>query len=463
MTSHRPILFCCTHSTGQATSSLVLAGEFAARGVKNLWFASDDNHRAAVAGLSGASEVGFVSTGPVNPRVAPTMWDDETYRSITQRSRWKGNRARLRQLMDPVHHADRFRQLDAAVQRIQPALMVINNLCIHGIQVAMKRGVPYVITGSSLASDIWQFDLPDDYPVPYSGLPRRMNLRQRIGNRLFRHRNLLSMLDPALLRTVGAMLKATDELGLDRRQLQQRAWMEEAELVLCFSVFGLDYPFPHPPKLQMVGAMVPPLPQNPVPGETDRWLDAHPSVVFIAFGTITRLTKAEVRAVVDVARRLGERHHVLWKLPREQQRFLPPAAELPANLRVEDWLPSQYDVLAHSNVRVFFGHGGNNSFHEGIYFGKPSLVRPLWFDCLDHAVRAVDSGVGLSVAPGTMDPAEIHSKLTALLDDTSFRARAEHFAQIQHEAGGVRRAADLILRCAAVTSAGQDEQPAVQR
>ena len=62
-------------------------------------------------------------------------------------------------------------------------------------------------------------------------------------------------------------------------------------------------------------------------------------------------------------------------------------------------MPSQLDVLAHPNVTAFVTHGGGNGFHEGLYFGKPMVVRPLWGDCHDVAVRGKDKGVSLTLDP----------------------------------------------------------------
>ncbi|WP_374206261.1 hypothetical protein [Streptomyces roseoverticillatus] len=70
-------------------------------------------------------------------------------------------------------------------------------------------------------------------------------------------------------------------------------------------------------------------------------------------------------------------------------------ADLDYPFAVESWVPSQHDVLAHPNVKVFFTHGGGNGFNEGVYFGKPLVVRPLWVDCFDQAVRGRDFGISL--------------------------------------------------------------------
>jgi polyene glycosyltransferase len=149
---------------------------------------------------------------------------------------------------------------------------------------------------------------------------------------------------------------------------------------------------------------------------------------------------------VEVARRLEGSHQILWKLPTSQQEFLPPRDELPGNLRIETWVSSQMDVLAHPNVKVFFTHAGGNGFHEGLYFGKPLVVRPLWIDCYDQAIRGQDSGVSLTLdRPQTIDPDDVIDKLTRVLDNSSYRERAEHFGALQREAGGRVAAADLIL------------------
>nr|BFE69953.1 hypothetical protein GCM10020092_032540 [Actinoplanes digitatis] len=106
-------------------------------------------------------------------------------------------------------------------------------------------------------------------------------------------------------------------------------------------------------------------------------------------------------------------------------------------------------MLAHPSVKVFFTHGGGNGFHEGIYFGKPLVVRPLWVDCFDQAVRGRDAGVSLTLdRPMTVDPDDVIDKLTRVLTDPSFTRRAEELGARQRAAGGARAAADLITQVA---------------
>jgi polyene glycosyltransferase len=221
---------------------------------------------------------------------------------------------------------------------------------------------------------------------------------------------------------------------------------------LCYSVAEVDYPLEAPGHVRLVGPMIPPLPQAQ-DQELSEWLDARSSVVYVGLGTNTRLVGAEVSSLVEVARRLQGAHHFLWKLPEAQQHLLPPRESLPGNLRIESWVPSQLDVLAHPNVTAFVNHGGGNGFHEGLYFGKPLVMRPLWVDTFDEAVRGEHIGVSLTLdQPQTIDPDDLTGKITRVLGDRAFTARAQHISALLRAAGGRGAAADLILDVLAAAS-----------
>jgi polyene glycosyltransferase len=442
----RPILFACIPDSGHLNSTAMIAGELARRGVPDVYFASDENRRSAIGELAAKSGVTFVSTGDPNPNATAATWDDDTYHAVAYGSRWNSYAALFGKSFDPDAHIDKYRRLDAEVGRIKPALMVIESITFYAIDIAMTRCIPFVLSVPFMPSNVMHPLLPRGFPAPNSGLPLKMTWSQQITNQLFQ----LRMITLPLRREVGGKVlryvKNRKKFGISPDAVKARARIEAAELILSYSVFGLEYPFDAPAKLKLVGALVPPLPQATGDEDLSRWLSANESVVYMGFGTITRLTREHIGVLVDVARRLDGRHSVLWKLPKQQQTMLPPDEEIPGNLRIEDWLPSQLDVLAHPNVKAFFTHVGANSFHEGVYFGKPLVARPLWMDCHDLAVRTADSGVGLVVDhPRTFDGDDILDKLTRVLTEKSFTERAEHFGELQRAAGGVRAAADHIL------------------
>lgn len=448
--SQRPILFVSLPDSGLLNPMLVLAEELSRRGVRDLWFATDDNRRAEVEALQVDTPVEFYSLGEVVPQMSSVTWDDETYRKVTGRSRFTARRAVIEQTYVPELRVAKYRALEAAVEKINPALMVVESMCQYGCELAITKKIPYALSVPFLPSNVLTSTVPfgksytpPGFPVPHSGLPLRMNPLQRLSNGLFKWRTIAMALSSDHRARTARDVAVREELGIDPAANGLLARVDNAEVVLCYSVPELDYPFTIPDKVRTVGAMIPPLPQEPA-GELTAWLDAADSVVYMGFGTITRLTAEQVRALVQVARRLEGEHHVLWKLPQDQQRWLP--ADLPANLRVESWVPSQLDVLAHPSVKVFFTHGGGNAYTESLYFGKPMVTRPLWVDCYDQAVRARDLGVGLTLdRPHTVDPDDAVDKLTRVLGDPSFRERAERLAELQRAAGGRGAAAALLL------------------
>jgi polyene glycosyltransferase len=449
--SRRPILFVSSPESGLLNPLLVLAGELARRGVPDLHFATDEPGRAQVEAVSPGA-IDFVSLGEVQPKMSAVSWADDTYRAVTQPSRFKAHKAVLEHTVDPTLRVAKYRQLEAAVEKVRPALMVIESMSQFAFELAITHEIPYVLSVPFLPSNVLTAHTPftksytgPDFPVPHSGLPYRMTVAQRLENRLFKLRTLAMFLTPAMSSRLTQDAKICDELGITKKARGQMARIDAAEMILCYSVPGLDYPFPAPATMRLVGTMVPPLPEAADDADLSGWLDVQRSVVFMGFGTITRLTRAQVLAFVAVARRLSE-HSFLWKLPRDQQEFLPPAGELPGNLRIETWVPSQLDVLAHPNVTVFFTHAGGNGFHEGLYFGKPLVVRPLWVDCYDQAIRGQDCGVSLTLdKPGTVDVDDVVDKLTRVLGEPSFRERAQQFGAELRAAGGRQSAADLVL------------------
>jgi polyene glycosyltransferase len=451
--TRRPILFASYPESGLLNPLLVLAEELSRRGVDDLHFATDDNRREEVQAATVDTPVNFIPLGEVVPEMSAVTWDDETYREVTQRSRFKAHRAVIKHTFSPGARIEKYRRLEAAVEEIRPALMVVESMCSFAVELAITKDIPFVLGVPFMPSNVLTSHVPfaksytpGSFPVPHSGLPYRMNLAQRITNQVFKLRTLAMFMSSELKKTVAEDARVRAELGIAPEASGFMPRIDRAERILCYSVPELDYPFPVPDKMRLVGSMIPPLPQAPDDGGLGEWLDARDSIVYMGFGTITRLTREQVSSLLEVVRRLSDRHHVLWKLPTDQQKLLPPQEELPDNLRIESWVPSQLDVLAHPNVKLFFTHAGGNGFHEGLYFGTPLVVRPLWVDCDDQAVRGEDFGVSLTLdRPETIDVDDVLGKLTRVLEDNAFRERAEHFGKLLRAAGGREAAADLLL------------------
>ena len=123
-------------------------------------------------------------------------------------------------------------------------------------------------------------------------------------------------------------------------------------------------------------------------------------------------------------------------------------------LRVMEWGPPPLAVLAHSNVAVFVSHCGINSVHEAAIAGTPIVGIPMFADQRDMAIRVADAGIGLWMNKRTFTSEQLRAGILQVITGDTFRRALPRVQRSLDEAGGVRRAADLIERVAAVSAAG---------
>jgi polyene glycosyltransferase len=219
-----------------------------------------------------------------------------------------------------------------------------------------------------------------------------------------------------------------------------------AAAVVANTLFGIEYPFPVPDNVRMLGPMVPAA-GDALAGDPALagWLAEQPPVVYVGFGTTMRLSRSDLAKVVAVMTASRGRRRFLWSLSQAQQALLP--ATLPDNLRLASWVP-QVGVLAHPNVRAFWTHGGYGANH-GLHFGKPLLITPDSWETRDFAVRFADSGAARMVHNiRRATAAELAARLDEVLTEEAFRQRAEHWRRRFAAAGGLSAAADLVLALA---------------
>lgn len=438
------VLFASMPSAGLINPLLAMARELNERGVPGVWFASTDERRADIERIPGHGTVRFASYGQYKPELDPAGWDDATIAAMSSPSLLRNLVAFWDRNTDHAHAARQYERALTVVDEVRPDLAVIDLCTPWAIDAAAKRGVPYLLSVPVPISGVYLDRLPWSYPTPFSGLPRRMSPRQCVRNAAFRLGVMGVFARPGTLLPAIAAARRRKALGIANPSGTPSRYADAAAAVFAYSVFGMEYPFrAAPDHLEMVGAVVT---EEAADGtgddDLDAWLDSRTSVVYVGFGTVMRPTRRLAEVILEAARRLGPDVGVLWKLSGPARKCLPD--EPPPNVRLVDWVPSQLGVLAHPNVRVFFNHGGGNAVHEALLFGKPSLALPFWMDCHDVAARLVDSGAGLAV-PREPDTAEVVAKLHRLLADGRFTERAQHWSARLRAAGGVSRAADIVL------------------
>jgi UDP:flavonoid glycosyltransferase YjiC (YdhE family) len=89
-------------------------------------------------------------------------------------------------------------------------------------------------------------------------------------------------------------------------------------------------------------------------------------------------------------------------------------------------------------------HGGNNTVTESLYFGKPMVLLPVFWDQYDNAQRMHETGFGIRLDTYAHEPAELTAAVEKLLCDEPLRERLAALSQRLQAAPGTERAADLI-------------------
>jgi UDP:flavonoid glycosyltransferase YjiC (YdhE family) len=120
--------------------------------------------------------------------------------------------------------------------------------------------------------------------------------------------------------------------------------------------------------------------------------------------------------------------------------------ELPPNVIVASWFP-QPSVIP--QVDAVIHHGGNNSFTECLYFGKPAIVVPFVWDGHDNAMRVHETGHGFRMTRSEWSEKQLQDLLYACLHDQGLHTRLAATSarmRAQDGPGTAARLLDRLLR-----------------
>jgi len=89
-------------------------------------------------------------------------------------------------------------------------------------------------------------------------------------------------------------------------------------------------------------------------------------------------------------------------------------------------------------------HGGNNTFTECLYFGKPAIIMPYVWDGHDNATRVEETGHGFKMHRSNWQPDELKAKIDACLTDPDMKAKMAATSAHMQQFNGPERAAGLL-------------------
>ena len=113
----------------------------------------------------------------------------------------------------------------------------------------------------------------------------------------------------------------------------------------------------------------------------------------------------------------------------------------PPNVHIDSWYP-QPSVIEQCDAVIH--HGGNNSFTECLYFGKPALIMPYVWDGHDNATRVQETGHGLKMHRANWTDDEFAQAIATLLNDTAMHQRLSQTSAHMKRANGRQKAAQII-------------------
>ncbi|KRG01688.1 UDP-glycosyltransferase UGT5 isoform X2 [Drosophila mojavensis] len=198
--------------------------------------------------------------------------------------------------------------------------------------------------------------------------------------------------------------------------------LDSFSLMLLGQHFTLSYPRPYLPNMIEVGGLhlQHSREPQPLPDDLAKFVaEAEHGVIYFSMGSNIKSADLPVERRDVLLQAFGKlKLRVLWKFEGEV------LTNQPANVLISKWFP-QPDILAHPNVKLFITHGGLLSTIESIYFGKPVLGLPVFYDQHLNVQRAKQAGFGLSLNLWTMTAAELHDEILELLSNESYAQAAQ--------------------------------------
>ncbi|XP_055303125.1 UDP-glucosyltransferase 2-like [Sitodiplosis mosellana] len=194
-------------------------------------------------------------------------------------------------------------------------------------------------------------------------------------------------------------------------------------LVLLNTHTTIGTPRPYAPNMIEVGGMQIETEIVPLSPEIQTFLDeANDGAIFVSLGSnvlLTKLPRGQLEVITGAFSGYPN-HRILIK--SDEHIVIPSHKE--SDVLVEPWF-NQQSILAHKNIKLFVTHGGLLSITEAIYFGKPVVGIPFFFDQSMNAQLSEQKGFGISIPIETLTADRISTAVRKVLSEPSYAENAK--------------------------------------
>ena len=161
------------------------------------------------------------------------------------------------------------------------------------------------------------------------------------------------------------------------------------------------------------------------------------ALLYISFGSLGAGDTDLLKRIIDTVAKLPYR--ALVNVGDYIESYDAP----PPNVKLAGWYP-QPSVIP--QVDAVIHHGGNNSFTECLYFGKPAIIMPYVWDGHDNATRVQETGHGLKLPRYDWDDDVLAAAIARCLTDADMKTRLAATSSHMQARHGPTQAAETLNR-----------------
>ncbi len=167
-------------------------------------------------------------------------------------------------------------------------------------------------------------------------------------------------------------------------------------------------------------------------------LDTNKKIIYISMGTIFNDNLDFYKTCIETF--ADTKYQIIISLGH---RFaINELQPIPANIIVRNYIP-QLQVLERANA--FITHGGLNSISESLFYNVPMVIIPQLHEQQLNAIRIKELGAGIYLKKRRLSKKRLLKSVEKILSSTSFYENASKIQKTLIDAGGYKKAADLIL------------------